>query len=133
MKFSSHVRYAVRLLFALDMAGSSLPIAVLAARTGMSVRAVENVLTVLKQADITGATSGPGGGIFLIKPLSQISVGHLVDSFEQGIDFSVCCGDLAQACPGRISCVTEKAFDDASRRVSAVLHRAFLSDILHKS
>lgn len=133
MKFSSHVRYAVRLLFALDMAGSALPIAELAARNGMSERAVENVLAVLKRADFTGSTSGPGGGIFLKTPLSRISVGQLVDCFEDGVDFSVCCGDLAEYCPGRGGCETRQALQVVSQRMGALLHRAYLSDILHKS
>lgn len=133
MKLSAPVRYAVRILFALDTPDTILPIAELASRTGMSLRAAENVLAVLKQQDITGATSGPGGGIFLKTPLSKVSVGQLVDCFEQGVALSVCCGELIDSCPGRTTCMTEKAFQKLSRRMNAVLHQTYLSDILHAS
>lgn len=134
MKLSAQVRYAVRILFTLDVAGTGVPIARLAAKTGMSVRAAETVLAVLKRHNVTTATSGPGGGIFLNIPLSRVSVGHLVDYFEDGVNVTVCCGEAPETCPLRgEACVTEQAFQNVSRRISGLLHQAFLSDILHKS
>lgn len=133
MKLSAQVRYAVRILFTLDTAGTGLPIAALAVKTGMSVRAVETVLTVLKRHGVTGATAGPGGGIFLKTPLSRVSVGHLVDYFEDGVNITVCCGESSEACSSREdACGTEKAFQGVSRRICELLHQAYLSDILHK-
>lgn len=130
MKLAPNTRYAVRLLFELDAAGVPLSISVLSRKTGLTPRVVENIHAILKRQGATVARVGAGGGIALKKPLEEISLGELVDWFEDGVEFRVCCGEKANECPQQDACETRLCWSGVSGRIRGMLHTVRLADIV---
>ena len=132
MKLSPNTRYAVRLLFELDAMRIPISIASLSERTGITLRTVENVHAVLKQHGVTDATVGPKGGITLQRPLSDISLGQLIEWFDEGVEFAVCCGEKANECPQQNSCETRAVWRGISAEVQVALNAFSLAEILRR-
>lgn len=132
MKFSTNIRYAVRMLYELRQAGRPLSLSVLADKTGITLRAMENVQAILKQQGVTDSSVGAKGGIHLVRPLDQVSIGELVEWFDDGVEFSVCCGDKANECPQRQFCETSATWTEVSSRVRGVLDTISLESVLSK-
>jgi Rrf2 family iron-sulfur cluster assembly transcriptional regulator len=128
MKLSTKARYAVRMLSELGSSEGPVPIAVLSEKTGISSRALEKVHGVLKRHRATGAFVGAGGGIILRKSLSEISLGQVIDWFDNGVELTVCCG--RDACPRQKECATRTSCQFAARRLTKALHAVPLADML---
>ena len=130
MKLSANTRYAIRMLF--ELAGSAGPISslLLAEKAGLSLRVVENIQQVLKQQGITSATVGPRGGLKLEKSLAEISLGEIIRLFDNGIEFSVCCGEKSNDCPNQEFCQTRSVWRGVSSLIENELNAVSLEDIL---
>ena len=130
MKLSSSTRYAIRILLELSGAGRPLSAAVISEKTGITPRAVENIHAVLRRCKITFGTVGAKGGIELIRPLAEISLGTLVQLFDNGVEFAVCCGDKSNDCPNQESCGIRAVWRDVSARIQRELDAVSLEDIV---
>lgn len=130
MKFSSNTRYAIRVLFELGGMGEPLSTAYLAEKTGMSLRTVENIHAVLRRNDITAGTVGAKGGIRLLVPLADISLGDLIRLFDDGMEFAVCCGDKANECPNQNACEIRCVWNAVAARIQRQLDSISLEGIL---
>lgn len=132
MKLSANIRYAIRVLFELNGLAEPVSTAFLAERTGLTLRAVENIHAVLRREDITAGTVGARGGIRLCIPLAQISLGRLVSLFDNGVEFAVCCGDRSNDCPNQSGCGIRNAWQSVSQEVQAQLDAISLDAILQQ-
>ncbi len=130
MKLSTHTRYAIRIIFELHLAQSPVSIAALSEQTNISQKVVENVHTVLKQNRITEAIIGARGGIRLCKPLSEISLGDMIDLFDEGIRFVVCFGNKSNDCPRQHICETRSVWKTISGKIRQELGKVSLESIL---
>ena len=130
MKLSTNVRYAIRLLFELQKAGHPVSLSTLSDKTGITLRAMENAHTILKQQGVTDSSVGAKGGIHLTRPLEEISLGELVTWFDDGVEFSVCCGDKANDCPHQAICETSCTWREVSSHVLGVLNTISLQSVL---
>lgn len=130
MKLSPNTRYAVRILFELAELRDPVSTAFLSEKTGISLRTVENIHAVLRQRDITSGTVGARGGLQLLRPLSEISLGRLVELFDDGVEFAVCCGDKSNECPNQSECEIRAAWNTVSSAVQAQLDAVSLESIL---
>lgn len=129
MKLAPKSRYAIRLLFELEAAGQALSMSTLCDRTGLSPRVVETIHAELKRRGVTEASVGAKGGLSLLVPLKDISLGQVVDWFENGVEFAVCCGEKAYDCPQRQTCVNRATWRAVSRKVRETLEGISLADI----
>ena len=132
MKLSPAIRYAVRILFELSTARKPLSAGYLSQKTGITPRAIENIHAVLRKHKITFGTVGAKGGIELVRPLSEISLGKLVEIFDSGVSFAVCSGEKANECPGQSTCAVRSAWRDVSRHVQESLDAVSLENILRQ-
>lgn len=133
MKLPTSVRYAVRVLFELHKAKGPLPIALLSEKTGVTFRAIENLHTVLRQNGITTGVLGARGGLTLTVPLEKVSLGKLVALLDNGVEFSVCCGERANECPHQDSCAVRALWRGVSSKFQKALDGVSLASILHPS
>ena len=133
MKFSPHVRYAIRVLFEIEKEGSSLSLSVLSDRTGIAFRAVEYVHSVLKMHGVTDSVIGQKGGIIIKKPLACVTVGELVMMFDGGIEFFVCNGKSGKDCPQKDDCKTNELCGEITARMMSVLNQTSLASILKQA
>lgn len=132
MKLSPNTRYAVRILFELAELEKPVSTAFLAERTGMSLRTVENIHAALRKNRITEGTVGARGGLRLVRPLSAISLGALVEMFDDGVEFAVCCGDKSNDCPNQETCGTRAVWRAISAKIQAELDAVSLESILRQ-
>ena len=132
MRLSAQTRYAVRILFELAAAAAPFSIGDLSEKTGISPRAVENICAQLRHDGISTGIVGPGGGIRLQIPLGDISLGRLVELFEGGVEFSVCCGDKANDCPNQNFCVNRTVWRELSAKIQKELDVISLDSLLRR-
>jgi len=132
MKLSTNTRYAVRILFELQSFHEPVSTSWLAEKTGLTLRTVENIHAVLKRSGITSGTVGARGGIQLVKPLADISLGALVALFDGGVEFAVCCGDKSNDCPNQDGCEIRSVWRTVSSAVQKQLDAVSLDSILRK-
>lgn len=132
MKLSSNTRYAVRLLFELQGASAPLSMSLLADKTGLTLRAIENIQAILRENGLTTSTVGPGGGLSLAVPLEKISLGTLVRLFDNGVELTVCCGEKSNECPNRHRCANRSAWDDISAIVQDSLDEVSLDKVYQR-
>ena len=132
MKLSPNTRYAIRVLF--ELAGASEPVSstLLAEKTGLSPRVVENIQSVLKHEGITSSAMGARGGIRLKKNLSEISLGDMIYLFDDGIEFAVCCGEKSNDCPNQDFCETRSVWRSVSGLIQKELDAVSLETILRQ-
>ncbi|MDL2290676.1 Rrf2 family transcriptional regulator [Desulfovibrio sp. OttesenSCG-928-F20] len=93
MKFSTSTRYAIRLLFELHRSNMPISMASLSVRTDISHKTLAAIHGVLKDKGVTTARIGAKGGLILLRPLREISLGQVLEWFNDNIEISVCCGD----------------------------------------
>jgi len=92
----------------LEMRNAQKPVslATLSGKTGIALRTVENVHSLLKLHGIAEASVGARGGGRLDHSLDEVSMGQLVEWFDEGVEISVCHGEKANECPRREHCQT---------------------------
>ena len=132
MNLSTGTRYAIRLLFELREPGPPVATALLSEQTGIALKTVEKIHAVLKQNGITDGTVGPRGGIFLLDPLTNISLGRMIALFDDGVRFAVCSGNKANECPHQQSCIVSSAWEKISTMVQEGLNGISLWRILQE-
>ncbi|MDR0239945.1 MAG: Rrf2 family transcriptional regulator [Deltaproteobacteria bacterium] len=130
MKFSAKTRYAVRILSELAAASVPLSIGDVSEKTGISPRTVEHICARLRHDGISTGIVGSGGGIRLKVPLGNISLGRLIDLFEDGVQFAVCCGDKANDCPNQHVCENRAIWRKLSAKIQAELDAIPLGSLL---
>jgi Rrf2 family iron-sulfur cluster assembly transcriptional regulator len=129
MKFSTNVRYAVRVLTKLHQAKGKLPMAALAERAGISLRTMENIHAVMRENGITKGVVGARGGIELALPLSGVSLGTIVKLFDKEVDFSVCHGNKTNDCPNLQFCPRRAKWLGVSQKIQDALDNIFLDSL----
>jgi Rrf2 family protein len=133
MKFSTSVRYAVRIIFTLHEAGRPVSVAAIAERTGVAPHTVEKIHAVLQKNGITAGMIGSRGGIRLAQPVDGVSLGKLLEILDGGVAFAVCCGEKTNRCPGAQSdCPRYSAWKAFSDRTQAFFDTVFLTEFLGK-
>ena len=130
MKLSTHTRDAIRILFELHLARGPISIAALSELTNIGLKTVENIHAVLRQNDITASIIGAHGGIRLNKPLSAISLGKMIELFDEGVRFVVCFGEKSNDCPRQNVCETRSVWKTISGQIQKELDTVSLEAIL---
>lgn len=129
MKLTTNTRYAIRILCELAESSGLVSISTLSEKTGISLRTIEQIHTVCKQFGLTTGTVGAKGGIQLQRDLKNISLGEIILLFDDGIEFSVCCGDKSNNCPHQDSCASRNMWYDISMKIQEQLNIVSLQDI----
>ena len=132
MNLSTSTRYAIRLLFELREPGPPVATAYLAEQTGIALKTMEKIHATMKRSGFTDGTVGMKGGIFLLVPLTEISLGQIVELFDEGIRFGVCYGNKANECPNQHCCDISSAWGKISRLVQEGLNSISLWSILQE-
>lgn len=130
MKLSTHTRYSIRILFELHLAKGPVSIAALSELINIGLKTVENIHAVLRQNDITASIIGAHGGIRLNKPLSAISLGKMIELFDEGVRFVVCFGEKSNDCPRQNVCETRSVWKTISGQIQKELDTVSLEAIL---
>ncbi len=133
MKISTKSRYGVRLL--LEMASryqqGPVHLADVAARQGISLKYLEQIIIPLKKANYVNSVRGPKGGHILARPPEEITVGEIVALLEEG-ETLLECSTRPEACERAGLCLTRDLWRGAAKALFDHLYSITLADLLQK-
>ena len=108
MKISTKGRYALRVMLDIATQGTdrSIPLKEIAARQGITVKYLEQIVPALCRVGLLAATRGAGGGYRLPVRPEDCRVGEILRAVE-GPLVPVACLDCAEnSCPRRSECLS---------------------------
>ena len=106
MKISTKGRYALRLMLDLAMSGRQDCVALkeIAARQQISIKYMEQIITILNRAGFVHSLRGPQGGYRLTRPPEGYTVGEILRLTEGGLAPVACLEVGADRCPRAAHC-----------------------------
>lgn len=134
MKLSTKSRYGLRALFDMAYHSGTLPAQIkdISRRQDISPRYLEQIFQDLKKAGLLKSRRGPQGGYFLARKPQEISVKEIVLAAE-GEMLLVDCSKKAKGgqnkCEFDNQCVTQRVWEEASRRLQEFLDSITLKDL----
>jgi Rrf2 family protein len=112
-------------------------IAELAEAENIPKKFLEAILLTLKSQGILASRKGPGGGYWLAKAPSAITLGSIIRSFEGDLAPVQCLSENASgACPechDVSTCATRLVMGDVQKAVSSIVDSVTLADMIERS
>lgn len=131
MRISTKGRYS--LLFMLDMArqstGEPVKVKDSAARSGVSIKYLEQIVAVLNKAGFVRSVRGSQGGYLLVRKPEEYTVGEIL-RLSEGSLAPVACLDSGETCEHREKCITVRLYEEINNAVNEVVDRITLADML---
>lgn len=136
MKLSTKGRYGLRAL--IDLAANSdteaVSIQSIAARQGISESYLEQLMRLLRKAELVKSVRGAGGGYVLARSAEQISVGDILRALEGNLDAVTCtAGNSENSCEGADFCVTRFVWQRINESITAAVDSIMLSQLAAES
>lgn len=131
MKLSTRSRYGTRILLELARSNSDSPVQVskISKRQEIPLKYLEQLVRILKQAELVISIRGPKGGHKLAKPPTEITLGEIVRLFEGQTDL-VACVSSPEKCRISDECRVREAWKDATRVLYKHLDAITIADLL---
>ena len=108
-----------------------VPLSDIAAREGISVKYLEQLMMPLRKAGLVTGTRGALGGYSLKKPPWEIRIGELLRALEERLEPTDCSGDLP-SCERSGRCKARALWVHLSRAVQRALDELTLQDLLRQ-
>ncbi len=132
MMISTRGRYALRVL--IDLAehrnGTYIPLKEIAARQEISLKYVEQVMSLLSANGMVSTAHGKGGGYQLDHDPSDYRVGDILRVTEGSLVPVVCLEESASPCARAAECRTLPLWKKLSRAISECLDGVTLADLM---
>ena len=134
MKLSTRTRYGVRAMLQLaeNYGKEPLQLRIIARDQEISVKYLEQLMTVLKAAGFVTAVRGFNGGYVLAKSPGQIRISDCFDCLE-GPVITTECIDNANSCSRSTDCVARLLWAEVQNAVRTVLESTTLQDLMDKA
>ena len=131
MKLSTRSRYGTRILLELARNEGDSPVQVseISRRQKIPVKYLEQLIRILKQADLVTSIRGPKGGHLLAKPPETITLGQLVRLFEGQSDL-VECVSSPERCNNSDNCQVRQAWKEATTVLYKSLDTITIADLI---
>lgn len=139
MRISATEEYGLRCMILLARGGSqtSLTLAEIGEKEGLSVPYVGKLLGILKQRNLVSAVRGRNGGYELARPASQITLKQIFDALGEPLFGAGHCekftsGEKAGECIHLDDCTVRDVWSTFSVLIRDVLERITLEDLASK-
>lgn len=131
MKLSSRTRYGVRAMLelAINFGPKPVQLRVIAQRQEISVKYLEQLMSILKSAGFVRSIRGARGGYILAKPPEQIKLNELVRALE-GPVVTVECVVSENVCARVADCIARDLWVKLDRAIQNVLESVTLQDLV---
>ncbi|MDY3918289.1 MAG: RrF2 family transcriptional regulator [Candidatus Limivivens sp.] len=132
MKISTKGRYALRLMLDLAMDASGEPVRIkdVAERQEISIKYLEQIVSVLVKAGYVRSIRGPQGGYRLMKNPEDYTVGMILRLTEGSLAPVSCLDDEENLCTRADSCVTLKLWKELDAAIRGVVDHYTLADLM---
>lgn len=105
----------------------------IAERQHIPAKFLEQILLTLKNSGLLHSRMGVGGGYYLARPASEISLGHIVRVLDGPLAPIGCVSQMAYescGCPDERSCGLRLVMLDVRNAISNILDNTMLTDVL---
>ena len=132
MKISTKGRYALRLMLdlAMDTSGEPVRIKDVAERQGISVKYLEQIVSILAKAGYVRSIRGPQGGYRLAKEPEEYTVGMILRLTEGSLTPVDCAEAEPGTCSREDTCVTRKLWKELDEAIRSVVDKYTLEDLV---
>ena len=132
MMISTRGRYALRVLA--DLAENSgrgyIPMKEVAARQGISLKYLEQIIAVLNKAGYVRSTRGAQGGYKIAKDPSQYTVGMILRLTEGSLCPVACLETESNECERCDTCETLQVWKDLNNAINKVVDSVTIADLV---
>ncbi len=134
MKLSTRTRYGFRAIVDLaeNYGHGPLQLNVIAARQDISLKYLEQLMTILKSAGFVRSIRGAKGGYILAKPPNQIKLNDIFNALEGRVTTVECVEDKSR-CLRAIDCVTRQLWVQVQDAIENVLRSMTLQELADKA
>lgn len=135
MMFSSRGRYALRVMIDLAVNGKDgyLPLKEIAARQGISLKYLEQIISLLQKADFLTSQRGSTGGYRLKRAPEAYTAGDILTAAEGSLAPIACVDESADPCARSASCAALPFWKDYYRTVSTFVNSVTLQDLAEQA
>lgn len=133
MKLSTRTRYGIRAIIELAQHKGKKPLQlkIIAQRQDISVKYLEQLITVLKSAGFVRSVRGSKGGYILAKPGDQIKLSDVFRCLEGSVTTAECVGD-EDYCDRAADCVARELWTQVEQAIEKVLQSITLQDLVNR-
>lgn len=140
MKLTSRGDYATRIIMELSTVEGPYPVSVhdLAARTGISMKYLEQIMLRLRSAQIVRSERGVHGGYVLARRPERLSVGEVIRVMDGPLAPSPCASQTAHVpcpayrCPSEQGCVLRGLWLDVRNAIAGVLDETTFAELAER-
>lgn len=132
MKISTKGRYALRLMLDIGLHGEEGPVRIkeVAARQEISVKYLEQIVSILVKAGYVKSIRGPQGGYRLMHPASEYTTGMILRLTEGSLAPVECLEGEENNCSRADNCVTLRLWKELDQAIKDVVDKYTLQDLL---
>lgn len=135
MKISTKGRYALRLMLDLAMCGEEgyVPLKEIAERQNISIKYLEQIVSVLSRAGYVRSVRGTGGGYMLAKKPEEYTVGMILRLTEGSLAPVACLEYEENTCPRAADCITLGVWEKLYAAINGVVDGITLADLVNEN
>ena len=136
MKISTKGRYGLRALIDVAEHGEDCPVSIssIASRQDISERYLEQLMAMLKKADLIQSVRGAGGGYVLAKKMEHISVGDVLRALEGKLEPVECAAfHETDSCEAAGGCVTKYVWKRINESINQTVDEISIMDLVEES
>ncbi|MDO4622755.1 MAG: Rrf2 family transcriptional regulator [Eubacteriales bacterium] len=132
MKISTKGRYALRMMLDIAEHDSGDPVRVkdIAERQGISIKYLEQIVSMLVKADFLRSIRGPQGGYLLNRKPAEYTVGSILRLTEGNLAPVECLSTPVNPCERSQGCVTLRLWTEVNEAIASVVDKYTLEDLL---
>ena len=132
MRLSTKGRYAVTAMLDLALHGSRGPVTLadISVDQGISLSYLEQLFACLRRKELVKGVRGPGGGYYLGRPASEITIADIICAVDEWVEFRRCRGN-ADCQDGR-TCLTHSLWNDLSNQIFDFLDEITLAQLVER-
>jgi len=134
MKLSTRTRYGMRAIIELAQHEEKRPLhlKVIAERQDISVKYLEQLMSLLRSAGFVRSVRGSKGGYVLGRPADQIKLSEVFRCLEGAVTTAECVED-ASYCKRSSDCAAREVWTRVENAIQEVLESIRLSDLVEQS
>ncbi|MBN1363117.1 MAG: Rrf2 family transcriptional regulator [Sedimentisphaerales bacterium] len=134
MKLSTRTRYGMRAVIELAHHEEKRPLQlkVIAERQGISVKYLEQLMSLLRSAGFVRSIRGSKGGYVLARPADQINVYEIFRCLEGAVTTAECTDDAAY-CERAADCAAREIWLRVEEAIHGVLGSLTLADVVQQA
>lgn len=131
MRLTTKGRFAVTAMADLAMRGGKAPVtlAAISERQKISLSYLEQLFGKLRRNNIVESVRGPGGGYYLARPSSKISIAEIVTAVDEPLDATKC-GGLGNCQGEQQPCITHDLWMGLNEKIYGYLEEVSLQQLV---